>query len=172
MWLSTRSLSESFQGEALPPTPYPQRGPHAPRKHSMTMCGLLSIFLGILSKQIPTFSHQYVGKESSKTNYIEQLNNTMQKKSLFRQKISFCKKLENHIGASWYFIYGSPIWVVNSFSQRAALDLRRLRKWRESVHTESLCEQFSLSPRRSLSSYSLFTNHLGLLYHYNASLSA
>jgi insertion element IS1 protein InsB len=47
-----------------------------------------------------------VGKESGKTSYIEGLNNTLRQRisRLVRKSLSFSKKIENHIGAIWYFI--------------------------------------------------------------------
>jgi IS1 family transposase len=50
--------------------------------------------------------HQ-VGKESGQTNHIERFNNTLRQRAsrLVRQTLSFSKKLENHIGAIWYFIH-------------------------------------------------------------------
>ena len=50
--------------------------------------------------------HQ-VGKESGQTNHIERFNNTLRQRvsRLVRQTLSFSKKLENHIGAIWYFIH-------------------------------------------------------------------
>ena len=55
----------------------------------------------------PTPSHKSVGKESGKTNYIERFNCTMRQRvsRLVRKTLSFSKKLENHIGAIWFFIH-------------------------------------------------------------------
>ena len=45
--------------------------------------------------------------------YIERLNNTLRQRisRLVRKSLSFSKKIENHIGAIWYFIgdYNRPI---------------------------------------------------------------
>jgi IS1 family transposase len=51
--------------------------------------------------------HKAVSKESGKTNDIERFNNTMRQRisRLVRETLSFSKKLENHIGAIWYFIH-------------------------------------------------------------------
>ena len=51
--------------------------------------------------------HWAVGKESGKTNQIERFNNTMRQRisRLVRATLSFSKKLENYIGAIWYFIH-------------------------------------------------------------------
>jgi insertion element IS1 protein InsB len=48
-----------------------------------------------------------VGKESGQTNHIERFNNTLRQRvsRLVRKTLSFSKKLENHIGAIWYFIH-------------------------------------------------------------------
>ncbi|MEG4589258.1 IS1 family transposase, partial [Microcoleus sp. MOSTC5] len=42
-----------------------------------------------------------------KTNHIERFNNTLRQRvcRLVRKTLSFSKKLENHIGAIWYFIH-------------------------------------------------------------------
>ena len=55
----------------------------------------------------PTPRHKSVGKESGKTNYIERFNCTMRQRvsRLVRKTLSFSKKLENHIGAIWFFIH-------------------------------------------------------------------
>ena len=55
---------------------------------------------------IPSKRHEAVGKESGKTSYIERLNNTLRQRisRLVRKSLSFSKKIENHIGAIWYFI--------------------------------------------------------------------
>jgi IS1 family transposase len=50
--------------------------------------------------------HQ-VGKHTGLTNHIERFNNTLRQRvsRLVRKTLSFSKKLDNHIGAIWYFIY-------------------------------------------------------------------
>jgi IS1 family transposase len=55
----------------------------------------------------PTEQHQAVGKETGKTNHIERFNCTLRQRvsRLVRKTLSFSKKLENHIGAIWYFIH-------------------------------------------------------------------
>ena len=55
---------------------------------------------------IPVKRHIAVGKDSGKTSYIERLNNTLRQRiaRLVRKSLSFSKKIENHIGAIWYFI--------------------------------------------------------------------
>jgi insertion element IS1 protein InsB len=57
---------------------------------------------------IPYKRHRAVGKESGQTNHIERLNNTFRQRvsRLVRDSLSFSKKLNNHIGAIWYFIHG------------------------------------------------------------------
>ena len=56
---------------------------------------------------IPSERHRAVGKETGLTNHIERLNNTFRQRisRLVRQSLSFSKKLQNHIGAIWYFIH-------------------------------------------------------------------
>ncbi|MEG4342263.1 IS1 family transposase [Microcoleus sp. A003_D6] len=55
----------------------------------------------------PSLRHQPVGKDSGKTNHMERFNNTLRQRisRLVRKTLSFSKKLENHIGAIWYFIH-------------------------------------------------------------------
>ncbi len=55
----------------------------------------------------PKQRHKAIGKESGQTNHIERFNNTMRQRisRLVRKTLSFSKKLENHIGAIWYFIH-------------------------------------------------------------------
>lgn len=56
---------------------------------------------------IPSKRHQAVGKETGKTNYIERFNCTLRQRvsRLVRKTLSFSKKIENHIGAIWYFVH-------------------------------------------------------------------
>ena len=55
----------------------------------------------------PSKRHKAVGKESGKTNYIERFNCTMRQRisRLVRKTLSFSKKIENHIGAIWFFVH-------------------------------------------------------------------
>ncbi len=55
----------------------------------------------------PTKRHKAVGKETGKTSHIERFNCTMRQRisRLVRKTLSFSKKLENHIGAVWYFVH-------------------------------------------------------------------
>lgn len=57
---------------------------------------------------IPSKRHKAVGKESGLTNHIERLNNTLRQRvsRLVRESLSFSKRLDNHIGAIWYFVHG------------------------------------------------------------------
>lgn len=54
----------------------------------------------------PKKRHKSVGKQTGLTNRIERFNCTMRQRisRLVRKTLSFSKKLENHIGAIWYFI--------------------------------------------------------------------
>ena len=56
---------------------------------------------------IPVKRHRAVGKETGQTNHIERLNNTFRQRisRLVRKSLSFSKKMDNHIGAIWYFIH-------------------------------------------------------------------
>lgn len=64
-------------------------------------------FWSAYEQVFPKFRHQAVSKKSGKTNHIERLNCTLRQRisRLVRQTLSFSKKLENHIGAIWYFIH-------------------------------------------------------------------
>lgn len=55
----------------------------------------------------PRKRHQPVGKDSGKTNHIERFNNSLRQRvsRSVRKTLSFSKKLENPIGAIWYFIH-------------------------------------------------------------------
>jgi IS1 family transposase len=58
-------------------------------------------------KVLPNQRHKAVSKESGKTNHIERFNNIMRQRisRLVRETLFLSKKLENHIGAIWYFIH-------------------------------------------------------------------
>ena len=60
-------------------------------------------------RQMPsaTLRERAVGKESGLTRYIELFNNTLRQRvsRLVRKTLSFSKKLDNHIKASWNFIH-------------------------------------------------------------------
>ncbi len=58
-------------------------------------------------KVIPAKRHRSVGKETGQTNHVERLNNTFRHRisRLVRKNLAFFKKVENHIGAIWYFIH-------------------------------------------------------------------
>ena len=56
---------------------------------------------------LPSKRHRAVGKETGQTSHIERFNCTLRQRvsRLVRKTLSFSKKLENHIGAIWYFIH-------------------------------------------------------------------
>jgi insertion element IS1 protein InsB len=56
---------------------------------------------------VPSKRHRAVGKETGHTAHIERFNNTLRQRvsRLVRKTLSFSKKLDNHIGAIWYFIH-------------------------------------------------------------------
>lgn len=68
---------------------------------------------------IPKKRHQAVGKESGVTNHIERCNNTLRQRiwRLVSQTLSFDKKLDNHLGAIWYFLhhYNASLRVYESY---------------------------------------------------------
>ena len=55
----------------------------------------------------PTQRHRACGKDTGKTSHIERFNCTLRQRisRLVRKTLSFSKKLENHIGAIWYFVH-------------------------------------------------------------------
>ena len=55
----------------------------------------------------PSTRHKAVGKESGHTYKIERFNGTLRQRvsRLVRKTLSFSKKIENHVGAIWYFIH-------------------------------------------------------------------
>jgi len=55
----------------------------------------------------PKTRHHAVGKETGQTNRIERFNCTLRQRvsRLVRKTLSFSKKLDNHIGAIWYFVH-------------------------------------------------------------------
>ncbi|MGF1575684.1 MAG: IS1 family transposase [Cyanophyceae cyanobacterium] len=67
----------------------------------------LHVLLEILRKFIPKEQHQPVGKETGHESLIERLNNTLRQRigRLFRENLSFSKKLENHIGMILNFLH-------------------------------------------------------------------
>jgi len=56
---------------------------------------------------LPSKRHRPCEKGSGQTNHIERFNNTLRQRCsrLVRKTLSFSKKLDNHIGAIWYFIH-------------------------------------------------------------------
>lgn len=56
---------------------------------------------------LPSKRHRAVGKETGKTSYIERFNNTLRQRvsRLVRKTLSFSKKVENHVGAIWFFVH-------------------------------------------------------------------
>ncbi|MDZ4876848.1 MAG: hypothetical protein CLLPBCKN_006283 [Chroococcidiopsis cubana SAG 39.79] len=56
---------------------------------------------------IPESRHRPVSKKTGKTSLIERFNCTLRPRvsRLVRDTLSFSKKLNNHIGAIWYFVH-------------------------------------------------------------------
>jgi len=73
----------------------------------MKMESAVSAFWSAYDEVFPSKRHQSVGKETGKTSYIERFNCTLRQRvsRLVRKTLSFSKKLENHIGAIWYFVH-------------------------------------------------------------------
>ena len=64
---------------------------------------------------IPSKRHRAVGKDSGQTNHIERLNNTFRQRlsRLVRSSLSFSNKVDNPIGAIWYFIHDYNAQLAN-----------------------------------------------------------
>jgi IS1 family transposase len=64
-------------------------------------------FWSAYQEVLPSKRHKAVNKSSGKTSYIERFNNTLRQRvsRLVRKTLSFSKKIENHLGALWYFIH-------------------------------------------------------------------
>ncbi len=64
-------------------------------------------FWSAYKEVFPSKRHRAVGKKSGQTNHIERFNCTLRQRvsRLVRKTLSFSKKIENHIGAIWYFIH-------------------------------------------------------------------
>ena len=60
-----------------------------------------------MSNYCKTKCHQAVSKETREPSYIERLDCTLPQRVFLteRKTLSFSKKMENHIGAIWYFVY-------------------------------------------------------------------
>ncbi|MGZ8143928.1 MAG: IS1 family transposase, partial [Methylosarcina sp.] len=73
------------------------------RRHAVCHTDFWDAYRGI----IPDGRHFAAGKEAGQTNHIERLNGTLRQRiaRLVRKTLSFSKKLDNHIGAIWYFIH-------------------------------------------------------------------
>lgn len=56
---------------------------------------------------IPNQRHRAVNKRSGKTNLMERFNCTLRQRvsRLVRDTLSFSNKLDNHIGAIWFFVH-------------------------------------------------------------------
>lgn len=64
-------------------------------------------FWAAYAKIIPSQRHCIVSEQTGKTSHIERFNCTLRQRvgRLVRKTLSFSKKLDNHIGAIWYFIH-------------------------------------------------------------------
>ena len=86
--------------------------PEIYKQHAVVYTDFWEAYSSIFSE----VEHHAVGKESGQTNHIERFNCTLRQRvsRLVRKTLSFSKKLENHIGAIWYFIrhYNTQIRVA------------------------------------------------------------
>ena len=64
-------------------------------------------FWSAYDEVFPSKRHVSAGKDSGQTSHIERQNCTFRQRisRLVRKTLSFSKKIENHIGAIWLFIY-------------------------------------------------------------------
>ncbi len=64
-------------------------------------------FWSAYNEVFPSQGHQSVAKDSGQTSLIERFNCTLRQRvsRLVRKTLSFSKKLENHVGAVWYFVH-------------------------------------------------------------------
>jgi insertion element IS1 protein InsB len=85
-----------------------QSNPSAGKRYVYRQCAVAyTDFWEAYRTVIPSKRHRAVGKDSGHTNYIERFNCTLRQRisRLVRKSLSFSKKLDNHIGAIWYFIH-------------------------------------------------------------------
>ena len=63
-------------------------------------------YWGAYKGVLPSKRHKAVGKDSGQTNHIERFNNTLRQRisRFVRKTLSFSKRIENHIGALYFFI--------------------------------------------------------------------
>jgi len=69
---------------------------------------------------LPSKRHRLVGNDSGQTSHSERLNNTLRQRisRLVRKMLSFSKKIDNQIGAIWYFVhhYNASLALCESIS--------------------------------------------------------
>ena len=129
MELSATSLSFEFSGGSSPPYPLspegatpvlrtaqrnsaewlpcsPEGTPCPPETVDDNVREAIQIF-GYLIKKKCRLLAQSCRKREGLKKHIERFNNTMRQKisRLVRKTLSFSKKLDNHIGAIWYFLH-------------------------------------------------------------------
>lgn len=77
--------------------------PEVYRRHALAYTDFWRAYAAVL----PSPQHEAVGKETGLTAYVERFNNTARQRisRLVRKTLSFSKKLQNHIGAIWYFVH-------------------------------------------------------------------
>jgi IS1 family transposase len=80
-------------GESLPP---------GRRERAIVATDLLPIY----EAMVPERWHATGGKGSGLTNHIERFFGTVRQRGarVVRKTLSFSRKMENHVGALWYFI--------------------------------------------------------------------
>ena len=108
-YIGARSRESALKlWHSLPPV-YPRvfERNHSPQNTRCQCAVCYTDFWDSYQGVIPKKRHKPVGKETGKTNHVERFNNMMRQRisRLVRKTLSFSKKLENHIGAIWYFIH-------------------------------------------------------------------
>ena len=99
---------------------------------------------------IPSKRHRAVGKETGQTNHVERLNNTFRQRisRLVRESLSFSKKMENHVGAVWYFIH--------DYNAQQSKGLSRHHYYRITTISEKKAPNL---PLNSIENSNLITDH-------------
>jgi IS1 family transposase len=76
--------------------------PRRYRNRAVVATDLLPVYRAV----IPPGQHAPAGKEAGLTAHVERFFNTLRQRCarFVRKTLSFSRKLENHVGALWYFV--------------------------------------------------------------------
>ncbi|MEG4444922.1 IS1 family transposase [Microcoleus sp. AT9_B5] len=119
VWLAidrkTREIVGVYIGDRTPQAAQKLWEPLAPVYRQCAVC--YTDFWAAYEKVIASTRHKPVDKGRGETNHIERFNNTLRQRvsRLVRRTLSFSKKLENQIGAIWYFITIMNVELNNFF---------------------------------------------------------